>query len=124
MDANRKQWDQVFNIVGALDRANGTDVAELQVRIMKINEELGEATAAYIGANGLNPRKGVTHTQEDVENELADVVLAAMIALASHAQRDPAEIVAAKLEKVAARLLKDERDDYQGSAEIPTQFGR
>ena len=124
MDMNRHQWDQVFNVVGALDRANGTSDAELQTRIMKITEELGEVTAAYIGAKGLNPRKGVTHTAEDLDNELADVIIAGMIALGSVTQWDPAAIVAAKLDKVVARLLKDERDEFQGLPTVPAQHDR
>lgn len=124
MDNNRHQWDQVFSVVGAIDRKNGTSDAEIQTRIMKITEELGEVTAAYIGVKGLNPRKGVTHTQEDLENELADVIIAGMIALASVTQWDPAAIVAGKLDTVVARLLKDERDEFQGLPHVPAQHDR
>lgn len=124
MDKNREQWNQVFGIVGALNRKNGESEAEMQLRIMKINEELGEVVSALIGKKGANPRKGVTHDHADFENELADVVIAAMIALASHADRDPAEIVAAKLATVADRLLADERAEYQGTGELPAQHTR
>lgn len=47
-------------------------------RISKIMEEAGEAVAAYIGATGQNPRKGVTHTTDDVIEELLDVALTAL----------------------------------------------
>ena len=50
---------------------------------MKIAEETGEAVAAYIGLTGANPRKGVTATPDDLAGELCDVVLAALIALAT-----------------------------------------
>ena len=50
-------------------------------RLSKITEEAGEVVAAYIGATGQNPRKGVTHTASDVEEELLDVALTALAAL-------------------------------------------
>ncbi|MFC7849924.1 MazG-like family protein [Arthrobacter sp. NPDC057388] len=50
-------------------------------RLSKIAEEAGEVVAAYIGATGQNPRKGVTHTISDVEEELLDVALTALAAL-------------------------------------------
>jgi len=48
---------------------------------MKITEQAGEAVAAYIGAVGANPRKGVTAGPDDLAGELCGVVLAALIAL-------------------------------------------
>lgn len=39
-----------------------TDEAILWIRIGKIGEEFGEAIEALIGATGVNPRKGTTHT--------------------------------------------------------------
>jgi len=50
------------------------------VRVLKVVEEAGEAAAAYIGMTGANPRKGVTHTLGDVESELLDVALTALVA--------------------------------------------
>jgi NTP pyrophosphatase (non-canonical NTP hydrolase) len=50
-------------------------------RLSKIAEEAGEVVAAYIGATGQNPRKGMTHTIGDVEEELLDVALTALAAL-------------------------------------------
>lgn len=55
--------------------------AETWARLAKISEEAGEVVAAYIGATGQNPRKGVTHTLSDVEEELLDVALTALAAL-------------------------------------------
>ena len=69
--------------VAWLDAANGRGPHETAVRIMKITEEAGEAVAAYIGLTGANPRKGVTATPEDLAGELCDVVLAALVALAT-----------------------------------------
>jgi NTP pyrophosphatase (non-canonical NTP hydrolase) len=79
--------DQIWAAVGAarawLDAANGTSEAELGLRILKIVEEAGEAAAAWIGVIGQNPRKGVTHTRDDVAAELADVVITALVAIES-----------------------------------------
>jgi NTP pyrophosphatase (non-canonical NTP hydrolase) len=51
------------------------------LRIMKITEEAGEVSQAVTGTIGQNPRKGITHTWDDVTAELCDVILTAMVAL-------------------------------------------
>ncbi|MFH8236302.1 MazG-like family protein [Streptomyces sp. NPDC018321] len=53
----------------------------LLLRMLKLSEEVGEVSEAVIGATGQNPRKGVTHTWDDVEAELCDVVITALVAL-------------------------------------------
>ena len=50
-------------------------------RILKVQEEAGEVAQGLIGFLGANKRKGVTHTDEGVAKELADVVITAMVAL-------------------------------------------
>jgi NTP pyrophosphatase (non-canonical NTP hydrolase) len=50
-------------------------------QLLKLQEEVGEAAAGWIGFLGLNPRKGVTHTLEDVAMELADVVITALVGI-------------------------------------------
>jgi hypothetical protein len=62
-----------------------------QTLIMKIAEELGEAVQAYIGVTGQNPRKGVHGTRDDVQKELADVIITAGIAMIALADNDPAQ---------------------------------
>jgi NTP pyrophosphatase (non-canonical NTP hydrolase) len=76
-------WEAVRSSRAWLDSANGTDVPELTCRILKVTEEAGEAAGAWIGMVGQNPRKGVTHTREDVASELADVALTALVAIES-----------------------------------------
>ncbi len=49
--------------------------------MLKLSEEVGEVSEAVIGATGQNPRKGITHTWDDVEAELCDVVITALVAL-------------------------------------------
>ena len=57
-------------------------------QLHKLYEECGEVAAAYIGLTGTNPRKGVTHTLDDVVDELLDVIVTAMVAL-NHFSVDP-----------------------------------
>lgn len=49
-------------------------------RLAKISEECGEVIAAFIGATGQNPRKGVVGDLTDVQNEVLDVALTALCA--------------------------------------------
>ncbi|MGH3387676.1 MAG: MazG-like family protein [Actinomadura sp.] len=60
-----------------------------QTLIMKIAEEFGEAVQAYIGTTGQNPRKGTYGTRDDVQKELADVIITAGIAMIAVAGGDP-----------------------------------
>lgn len=55
----------------------GTE-AHLVRRCVKTGEEVGEMIGALYGYLGENPRKGVTHTRDDVVRELLDVALAAL----------------------------------------------
>lgn len=66
-----------------LDESQGDRDAEavLWGRVAKVSEEAGEAIAALIGATGQNPRKGITHSYDDVVEELLDVAITAMTAV-------------------------------------------
>lgn len=77
------KWNDVRFLREWLDSNSGEQSTRLLrvLRIMKISEEVGEVTAAVIGVTGQNPRKGVTHSWEDVQAELCDVIIAAMVAL-------------------------------------------
>jgi hypothetical protein len=79
----------VARTVAWLDAANGRDAHEIAVRVMKTAEEAGEAVAAYIGVTGANPSKGVSATSSELAGELCDVVLAALVALATVADGAP-----------------------------------
>lgn len=46
-------------------------------------EEVGEVSEAVTGALGANPRKGDSHGWSDVEKELSDVIVTAVVALAT-----------------------------------------
>ncbi|WP_395571648.1 MazG-like family protein [Streptomyces sp. BK79] len=74
----------------------------LLLRMLKLSEEVGEVAEAVIGATGQNPRKGVTHTWDDVEAELCDVVITAMVALRTLTPQ-AREVFARHLARVAER---------------------
>ena len=59
--------------------------------------------AAWIGTIGQNPRKGTTHTRQDVADELGDVAFTALVAAASLGY-DPREVLARVAAKVRSRL--------------------
>lgn len=75
--------EQLVALSRWIDAPNAHRDPEAQAwsRIAKVGEEHGEVIAAYIGAIGQNPRKGVTHTLEDVVDELLDVALTALAAV-------------------------------------------
>ncbi|GLZ59441.1 MazG-like family protein [Micromonospora sp. NBRC 107095] len=91
-----------------LDAANGTGQTELTCRILKLTEEAGEASAAWIGLLGQNPRKGVTHTRDDVAAELADVAFTALVAIESLGL-DAQTVLDACAAKVRSRLADQDR---------------
>ncbi|MFF4355406.1 MazG-like family protein [Streptomyces sp. NPDC001604] len=74
------------------------------LRMLKLSEEVGEVAEAVIGATGQNPRKGITHTWEDVQGELCDVVITALVALRTLTP-DTREVFTRHLAKVTARSL-------------------
>ncbi|MER5398673.1 MazG-like family protein [Streptomyces sp. NPDC002599] len=95
------------------DRAHGGREG-LLLRFLKLSEEVGEVAQAVIGATGQNPRKGVSHTWDDVRSELCDVVITAMVALRSLAP-DAREVFTARLASVADRSLGGPSTPVQGA---------
>lgn len=80
----------VANITAWLDASNPAGPHEDAMRVLKLTEEAGEAAAAYIGMVGQNPRKGITHTIDDLLGELADVALTALCAMQHFTQSETA----------------------------------
>ncbi|MFJ4618339.1 MazG-like family protein [Streptomyces sp. NPDC088812] len=76
----------------------------LTLCMLKLSEEVGEAAQAVIGATGQNPRKGTSHTWQDVEAELCDVVITALVALRTLTP-DAREVFGQHLRRVAKRSL-------------------
>jgi NTP pyrophosphatase (non-canonical NTP hydrolase) len=99
-------WDTIERITRKLDAAAvlPPDTEKL-LRIMKLTEEAGEVTQAVIGTLGQNPRKGVTHSWDDVQAELCDVMFTAMVAL-STITPDARRVFDEHLARVARRPLQ------------------
>ena len=68
-------WDQVAHL-----HAFHGDVP-VETRLLKLTEEVGEAAEAFIGMQGLNARKGVCRSRDDLLAELADVIITAAVAM-------------------------------------------
>lgn len=101
---NEEMWDHVRQVTKWLDDNSKVDGSTNLLRIMKVSEEVGEVTAAVIGVTGQNPRKGLTHTWEDVRTELCDVILAAMVALNTISEW-PEDIFADHVKQRHTRIL-------------------
>lgn len=99
-------WEHVRMITEWLDERSAPTEDPRILRVFKISEEVGEVAQAVIGATGQNPRKGVTHTWEDVEVELCDVILAAMVALESVAGDKAVDVFTDHVTRRHERLLK------------------
>ncbi|WP_329409289.1 MazG-like family protein [Streptomyces sp. NBC_00704] len=100
-------WTTVDALRTWLDDNRAHDGREgLLLRVLKLSEEVGEVAQAVIGATGQNPRKGVDHTWEDVQAELCDVVVTALVALRTLTPDAPA-VFARHLARVADRSLGD-----------------
>jgi len=69
------------------DRYKEQPLAQDWARIAKIGEEYGEVVDAFIGVTGQNPRKGIYGSEDDVDNELVDVLITAVLAL-QHRTKD------------------------------------
>jgi NTP pyrophosphatase (non-canonical NTP hydrolase) len=74
------------------------------MRVLKIGEEFGEVAEALHGAMRANPRKGASHTWDDVHKELVDVAITSLIALASLTP-DAQKIFDEQLQRIADRSL-------------------
>lgn len=102
-------WELVERLRDWLDEeaapAAAGDVRLL--RVLKIGEEYGEVAEALHGALGANPRKGASHTWEDVEKELCDVIVTSMVALATITE-DGARLLDGRVRHLVQRVLPDE----------------
>ncbi|MGW2695868.1 MazG-like family protein [Streptomyces sp. NPDC001296] len=98
-------WDSIGRLHAWLEanRAHG-GADGLLLRVLKLSEEVGEVAQAVIGATGQNPRKGTTHSWEDVQAELCDVVITALVALRTMTP-EAREVFTTHLERVTARSL-------------------
>ncbi|MFD5252052.1 MazG-like family protein [Streptomyces bobili] len=103
--AGTELWETVDALCGWLDAGRPVTGREgLLLRMLKLSEEVGEVAQAVIGATGQNPRKGTSHSWEDVQSELCDVAITALVALRTLTPQ-AREVFAAHLARVAGRSL-------------------
>ncbi|GAA2134678.1 MazG-like family protein [Streptomyces synnematoformans] len=96
-------WETIEALCEWLDEESPvTGQTARLLRILKIGEEFGEVAEAVHGLLGTNPRKGRTHTADDVCKELCDVIATSMVALASVTE-DPGVVFDARLREIADR---------------------
>ncbi|MEU9580904.1 MULTISPECIES: MazG-like family protein [Streptomyces] len=97
-------WESVEALGAWLDRnTTRPREQELLLRMLKLSEEVGEVAQAVIGALGHNPRKGVSHAWADVQAELCDVAVTALVALRTLTP-DAREVFLAHLDGVGRRI--------------------
>ncbi|GAA2559881.1 MULTISPECIES: MazG-like family protein [Streptomyces] len=102
-------WATVDALCAWLDTDRPAEGREgLLLRLLKLNEEVGEVAEAVIGVTGQNPRKGVTHSWDDVQAELCDVVITALVALRTLTP-EAREVFTRHLERVTERSLASAR---------------
>ncbi|MER6521799.1 MazG-like family protein [Streptomyces sp. NPDC001553] len=102
--------DEVWKTIGELARAFRQRDDERKVpteqqwtlQVLKIGEEFGEAAQAVIGVQGTNPRKGTSHSWDDVQAEVADT---ALVTLARMRPNDAADCFAGVLADKSSRFL-------------------
>lgn len=75
----------------------------MDIAMLKIMEEAGEVADAWIGVRGTNPRKGPYGTESDVANELADVIITAMVAI-GRLKLSPMGVLTERLNFVIERI--------------------
>ncbi|MFI2434600.1 MazG-like family protein [Streptomyces sp. NPDC018693] len=106
---DQRIWEQVDRLVEWLDdEAEANTPADVRLlRVLKIGEEYGEVAEALHGALGANPRKGRSHTWNDVQTELADVIVTSMVALATVAP-DARHVLQERLDVLLNRVLPNQ----------------
>lgn len=98
-------WSRVERLRDWLDaEADPAAAGDVKLlRVLKIGEEFGEVAEAVHGAMGSNPRKGASHSWEDVHKELADVIVTSMVALATLTP-EAEKILDARLQHLVERV--------------------
>jgi NTP pyrophosphatase (non-canonical NTP hydrolase) len=108
-------WDLVDRAVLWLDAHPARFGHRVQWRIGKIAEEYGEVQQTLIAVAGQNPRKSARSTWDDVADELADVIVAAAVALRT-VHNHPEQVLARKLDALALRIPAPPDTDSAGAA--------
>lgn len=92
--------------------------------VVKVGEELGETCAALIGMTGQNPRKGVTHSLDDVKKEVLDKCVTALLAL-EHMTGNQGDALSALIEHITflERRMAESRYRHGESGGVPATNG-
>lgn len=102
---DRPTWDNINALRAWLDSEAslppGTDPRIM--RVLKIGEEYGEVVEAVHGAVGANPRKGRSHTWDDVQKELCDTAVTTLLALATLTP-EPGKVLDERLRFLVERI--------------------
>ena len=96
----------------------------LEVRILKLTEEVGEVAEAFIGMRGLNSRKGPLPVPRGPLDELADVIITAAVAMSAAADNSASEAAThleRRLDVVTARASVYTESCAPGSSARPTR---
>lgn len=95
---------EVVNLVANKlnSRFGGTPEQRHVLQALKVQEEAGELAQAVIGALGVSPNKGYSHTWDDVRAEACDTALTALVML-HMLGGDPAEFLAEHLSRVRTK---------------------
>ncbi|WOX09281.1 MazG-like family protein [Streptomyces sp. N50] len=104
-DRSPELWSGIDDLCAWVEAGQPVGGREgLLLGLLKLSEEVGEVSEAVIGATGQNQRKGVTHTWDDVQAELCDVVITALVALRMLTP-DTQEVFTRHLARVLERSL-------------------
>ncbi|MBT1188436.1 hypothetical protein HET69_31795 [Streptomyces sp. CJ_13] len=108
MDAST--WDNIGRLKSWLDDEGGkrSETETRLLRVLKIVEEVGKVAEAVRGAVGGNPRKGASHTWDDVQKELADVIVTAMVALET-VTPEAERVLGYRLQHLVDRVLEPQK---------------
>lgn len=101
--------ESVARVVKQLDARGNPDLTglpEILCRALKVQEESGELAQAVIGVLGQNPRKGITHTWDDVILEAIDVAMTALVFAYTIRRDELGDILRERLEYLADRAAK------------------
>ncbi|MBR7837972.1 MazG-like family protein [Actinospica durhamensis] len=110
-------WPVIDRLVAWLDEGSTLPPdTKTILQILKITEEAGEVAEALIGVTGQNPRKGFSHSWQDVEHELCDVIITAMVALTRVNPR-AATVFGEHLAGVAERTVQTGKTGQTGTGQ-------
>ncbi|WP_254390263.1 MazG-like family protein [Streptomyces sp. AC550_RSS872] len=109
-------WKTIARLAGLLeDHSTLPREQRILLQLLKIQEEAGEVAEAVIGVTGQNPRKGHSHTWQDVESEICDVIVTGMVALI-RMNPDAETVFARHMQRIADRDLDDSGRPATGNA--------